>query len=116
VSKAEQDRVVEWARAEADELARADERRKAAVRLVDAEMRTVAVARGVPADQLNERLDLLDRTKFLNDTGDVDRDKVINYVAAMQPASGRQANGHRTATRSVAAGAARYTERHARTS
>lgn len=129
-SKTEQDRAVEAAKTEGADAARAEERQKAAVRLVDAEMRAVGAARGITAEQLAPVIEPIDRTKFLTDTGDVDLDKVTNFVAAIGPAEGN-GNGNNGGRRvpnlgqgrrsgdsgarpptSVSSGADRYAELH----
>lgn len=127
-SKTENERAVETARQEADEAARKDERAKTALLLVDAKVESVAAARGVKPEQLNPLLEALDRTKFLTDTGEVDVDKVTNFVASIAPAvedpskgkggrvpnlgQGRRGSDSGGKPSTVSAGAERYAERH----
>lgn len=124
-SRTEQERAVETAKNEGAEAARAEERSKAAVRVVDAEMRAAGAARGVTTEQLAPLLEPLDRTKFLTDTGEVDMEKVTSYVAGIQPAGESGNNGGKPTPKlgqgrrdtsgakpSVSTGAERYAERH----
>lgn len=123
-NQTDQEKAVTTARTEADESARADERRKAAEKIVDAEMRAAGALRGVKPEQLAPLLDPLDRTKFLTDTGDVDLDKVTQFVANVGPAEGSGNNGGKATNLgqgrrdssggkpSVSTGAERYAERH----
>ena len=70
---------------EAREEAVAEERRKTAPRLVGAEFR--AAAKGVLTDaQRDAFLEDADLTKYLNDKGEVDVDKVTKKVEALAPA------------------------------
>lgn len=130
-SKTEQDRAVEAAKTEGAEAARAEERRKSALQLVDLKMEAVAAGRGIKLEQLTPLLEPLDRTKFLTDMGEVDSDKVTNWVAGIQPAEGNGSNGTRVPnlgqgrrgdtsgarpTTTVSSGADRYAERHNKTS
>jgi len=110
--------AVEIARTEGVDRGRAEERQKAAHRLVDSEMRARAVAGGLPASEIDDRLELLDRNKFLTD-GDVDLDKVTNYIALLKSQSSSIRTGARRngdAPRSVSAGAQRYIDRHSKKS
>jgi len=91
-SKTEHDRAVEQARTEADTAARAEERQKAAVRLVDAEMKAAAAGR-LEQEQLKKILEPLDRTKFVTDTGEVDEQKVVDFIASVAPANGGGKDG-----------------------
>jgi hypothetical protein len=84
-SKTEQERAVEAAKDEASQTARAEERAKAAVRLVDAEMRATAAVKGVDGEKLKVVLEPLDRTKFLDSEGEVDTDKVVAFIAGIAP-------------------------------
>jgi hypothetical protein len=92
-----------------------DSERKLASQLVDARIEQAAVARGVSTDNL--RLELLDHTRFLTDEGDVDPNKVVDYVTAIQSPSATKSvhsAGRRigNGTQSVATGAQLYRERH----
>lgn len=127
-SKTENERAVETARQEADDLARKDERAKTAVLLVDAKVEAVAASRGVKAEQLVPLLEALDRTKFLTATGEVDTDKVTNFVASIAPAEesgnggkggrvpnlgqGRRGSDSGARPSTVSAGRDRYADKH----
>jgi hypothetical protein len=91
-SKTEQQRAIETARAEATETVRAEERSKANIRLVDAEMRAAVAGRLTP-EQLAVILDPIDRTKFVNADGEVDNEKIIAFVAGVAPAAEPGKNG-----------------------
>jgi hypothetical protein len=128
-SKTEQERAIEAARSETTERVRAEERARAGVRLVDAEMRAASAGR-LTAEQLGVILDPIDRTKFLTADGDVDTEKVVAFVAGIAPAAPEGGNGRRFpdlgqgrrgdgqgaggATPSVQSGRDRYKARHGR--
>lgn len=127
-SKTENERAVETARQEADDAARKDERAKTALLLVDAKVESIATARGVKPEQLEPLLEALDRTKFLTDTGEVDADKVTNFVASIAPAveefgkgkngrvpdlgQGRRGSDSGAKPSTVSAGRDRYADKH----
>jgi hypothetical protein len=58
--------------------------REVASKLVDAEVRAAAAGRSIDADAL---LDGLDRTRFLTDEGDVDRDALTEWMDRIAPKS-----------------------------
>ena len=81
----EQETASEKAVREAREAAVAEERKSMAPRLVGAEFR--AAAKGVLTDaQRDAFLEDADLTKYLNDKGEVDVDKVTKKVEALAPA------------------------------
>lgn len=77
-SMPEQERAI----AEARDQARADAFREVSGQLVDAEIRSVAVNRPVNVDAL---LEGLDRAKFLDDEGSVDRQAVTTWLDQLAP-------------------------------
>ena len=91
-SKTEQERAIEAARTETTEQVRAEERGKANVRLVDAEMRA-AVAGRLTAEQLSVILDPIDRTKFVTAGGEVDTEKITAFIAGIAPAGEQRTPG-----------------------
>jgi len=86
-SLSDAEKAVELARTET----RAETLRNVGGRLVDAEVRAAAAGR-VSADQVEALLEGLDRSRFITDDGDVDRDALALWVArfAPAPASGPQ--------------------------
>ena len=90
----EQETASEKAVREAREQAVAEERAKSAPRLVGAEFR--AAAKGVLTDaQRDAFLEDADLTKYLNDKGEVDVDKVTKKVEALAPAKAEKETGRR---------------------
>lgn len=77
-SMSEQERAI----AEAKDAARAEVMREVSGRLVDAEIRSAAASRPINVDVL---LDNLDRSKFLTEDGDVDRDAVTAFLDQLAP-------------------------------
>lgn len=121
-SKTENEKAVAAARKEAGDEARVEERAKAAVKLVDAEMRA-AVAGKLTPEQLAPILEPIDRTKFLTPEGEVDNEKVLAFVASIAPAApaagkfpnlgqGRHGEAGNAGTPSVQSGRDRYLARH----
>lgn len=78
-SMSEQERAI----AEARDQARAEVLRETSGQLVDAEIRSAAVNRPVNVDAL---LDSLDRSKFVDDEGNVDRQAVTTWLDQLAPA------------------------------
>lgn len=114
----------ERAVAEAAEQARLVAEAELWPRLVDAELRAAAAAAGKDLGKLQANLKLVDRSKFLTDSGDIDTDMVTEYVDGIAPATGTrrgpspEGHGRRDSTaspdRSVAAGRELYRNRHAK--
>lgn len=77
-SMSEQERAI----AEAKDGARADVVREMSGRLVDAEVRSAAVNRPLNVDAL---LDGLDRSRFVDESGDVDREAVGAWLDQLAP-------------------------------
>jgi hypothetical protein len=77
-SMTEQERAVEEATARGRDEAMA----KVASRLVDAEVRASAAGRGIDADAL---LEGLDRSRFLGDDGEPDREAIETYLDRLAP-------------------------------
>jgi len=84
-SKTEHEQAIEAAKAESADAVRKEERGKTALKLVDAEMKAAAAGR-LPAEQLQKIIDPLDRSKFLTAEGEVDEQKVIDFIASVAPA------------------------------
>lgn len=124
-SQTEQERAIATAREEEATKIRAEERVKNAPLLVNAKIEAAAAAKLTP-EQLKPLLDNLDPTKFLTDTGDVDGQKVADFVASIPGAStgtpprrgfpnlgqGQRPTGDKPSTQ---AGADRYAARHNKT-
>jgi hypothetical protein len=91
-SKTEHERAIETAKEEAVTATRAEERQKAAVKVVRAEMRAAAAGR-LDADKLEALLEPVDMTKFLDAEGEVDTDKVASFIATVAPADGGKGDG-----------------------
>lgn len=85
-SKTEHQLELEAAKEEAAKAARAEERARAAGRLVEAEMRAAAAGR-LTAEQLTAVIEPLDRSKFLDGDGEVDAEKVATFIASIAPAA-----------------------------
>jgi hypothetical protein len=81
----EQEKAVAAARREADETARADERGKAAGRLVAAEFRAQLAGR-VDPKSLPDLLAGINPASFVADDGEVDTKAVEKFAAALAPA------------------------------
>lgn len=77
-------KAVEDAKKAAADEATAAERAKLAPRLVEAEFKATVAGR-IPADRLKAILEPLDHTKFLTSSGEVDTDKVQQYVDGLAP-------------------------------
>lgn len=78
-SMSDQERAI----AEARDTTRSETLREVAGRLVDAEVRSASVNRPVNVDAL---LDGLDRSRFLTEDGEVDRDAVSTWLDQLAPA------------------------------
>lgn len=83
------EKALEAARKEAADAASAAERAKIAPKLVTAEFKSANSGR-IPAEQLTAILDGIDPTKFVTADGDVDADKVKQYVDGLAPADGKK--------------------------
>lgn len=97
----DQEKAVSAAKAEG----RTEALREAGTRLVDAEVRAAAAGRNVDTDAL---LEGLDRTKFLDDDGEPDRDAITAWIDRIAPAEqerGFAAPNLEQGTRSNGAGA-----------
>lgn len=106
----ESERVVEQARTEAREAAKAEARTEYAGLLVSAKLEA-ALAGRMPAEQVASQVEFLDTSKFLTESGEVDTDKVKQYANGLVP-DGKQwpdmGQGRRGSTKpakGVAAGA-----------
>lgn len=82
-SMSEQEKAVATAKAEG----RTEALREAGTRLVDAEVRAAAAGRNVDTDAL---LEGLDRSKFLDDDGNPDRDAIQAWIDRIAPAEQEQ--------------------------
>jgi len=115
------EKAIEDARKESAEAARAEVRAQTLPALVRAEFKAAAAGR-VPADALATLIAPLDLTKFLTaDGGEVDADKVQQYVAGIAPVGGKtwpdmgQARrGDTGKATGVSAGRSLYEDRHAK--
>lgn len=113
------EKALEAAKKEALEAGAASERAKIAPRLVAAEFKSANAGR-IPADRLSAILDGLDPTKFLTSDGEVDADKVQQYVDGIAPADGKKwpdmGQGRRQQQKAagVEAGRALFDARHAK--
>lgn len=87
-SMTEAEKAVELARAET----RAETLRTVGGRLVDAEVRAASAGR-LDAEQVEALLEMLDRSRFITDDGDVDRDQIAAHVARFAPAGPRRPSG-----------------------
>lgn len=110
------EKALEDAANTAREAGATEERNKLAPRLVTAEFKAVVAGR-IPADTLAAILEPLDTTKFLAADGEVDTDKVKQYVAGIVPAGGKwpdTGQGHRQSSKASGVGAGRdlFVERH----
>ena len=84
------EKAIEAARKEAAEAARAEARKETLPPLVKAEFRAVIAGR-IPADRIANLLEPLDLTKFLTaDGGEVDTDKVQQYVDGLGLGDGKK--------------------------
>lgn len=98
-SMSEQERAI----AEARDAGRSEALREASGRVVDAEIRSASVGRPINVDTL---LAGLDRSQFLDDSGDVDRDAVTGWLDSLAPVQqqpqqvGDMAQGVRSVNRS----------------
>lgn len=79
-SMSEQEKAVEQAKTEA----RTAVLREVGARIVDAEFRAAAAGRLDP-ERVDALLDGLDRSRFITDDGEVDRDKVAEFVGRIAP-------------------------------
>lgn len=116
------EKAVEKAREEAREAALAEARSATLPALVRAEFKAAAAGR-IPADKLAGILEPLDLTKFLAaDGGEVDADKVQQYVDGIAPADGKKwpdtGQGRRQSQQAKGVGAGRelFESRHAKKS
>jgi hypothetical protein len=112
------EKALEDAQKAAADAARADERGKYAPRLFAAEFRAAAAGR-IPAEKLAAIIEPLDTTKFLTPDGEVDADKVKQFVDGIAPDGKKwpdMGQGHHetTVTTGVGAGRSLYEERHAK--
>ena len=113
------EKALEAAKKEALEAGAAAERAKIAPRLVSAEFKAANAGR-IPAEQLKLVLDGLDPSKFLTAEGEVDADKVKQYVDGIAPADGKkwpgtgQGKRDQQKTTGVSAGRALWDSRHAK--
>lgn len=113
------EKALEAAKKEALEAGAASERAKIAPRLVAAEFKSANAGR-IPADRLSAILDGLDPTKFLTSDGEVDADKVQQYVDGIAPADGKkwpdmgQGKRQQQKAAGVEAGRALFDARHAK--
>lgn len=82
-SMSEQERAI----AEARDSARSEVMQEVSGRLVDAEIRSAAANRPINVDVL---VDSIDRSKFLDDEGNVDRDAVSSFLDQLAPAQAEQ--------------------------
>lgn len=108
-SLSDQERALEDARREAREQATQEVRKETLPRLVAAEFRAAAGGR-IPADRLSALLEPLDHTKFLTTAGEVDTDKVQQYVAGLAPADKKwpdMGQGRRESQKATGVGAGR---------
>lgn len=85
----EVDRALSAAKAEG----RTEALREAGTRMVDAEVRAAAAGRNVDTDAL---LEGLDRTKFLGDDGDPNRDAITAFVNRIAPSPQERGDGFKT--------------------
>lgn len=112
-----EEKALEDAKAEG----RAEAAKASLPRLVAAEFRAAAAGR-IPADQLATLLEPLDLTKFLSaDGGEVDTDKVQQYIDGIAPADGKKwpdmgqgKRGGSTKAKGVSAGRSLFEDRHAK--
>jgi hypothetical protein len=81
-SLSEAEKAVELARAET----RTETLRAVGGRLVDAEVRATAAGR-LPSEQVDALLEGLDRSRFITDDGDVDRDALTKWVERIAPST-----------------------------
>lgn len=115
------EKALEDAVSAATEKARAEERGKVATRLVTAEFRAANAGR-IPAEKFAAVVDGIEPTKFLTADGEVDTDKVQQFVDGIAPADGKTwpdtGQGRRRAsdTKSVASGRDLFESRHAKKS
>ncbi len=98
----------------------------AAPKIVSAELRAAGAAKGVDLEKLTAAAELLDHSKFLDDDGDVDTDKVNAFIEGIAtPDTGDNGTGKKRSTdlgqgrrqggagkSSVASGRDLYEERH----
>lgn len=111
------EKALEQAKAEAKTEARAEALREHLPRHVTAEFKVAAAGR-IPSDKLATILAPLDLTKFLTaDGGEVDTDKVQQYVDGLAPAGGKwpdMGQGHHKPGKTSGVGAGRdlYGDRH----
>ena len=120
--KAQTQTAEEKALEEAREAGRAEARKEYAPRLARGTLETALASRGVERDQISERLEFVDLTKFVTDEGEVDADKVEAFVQGVAPSTGqtwpdmgagrRGDPGGRKAGGSVQAGRDAYHNRH----
>lgn len=81
--------ATEKAVAEAADKARAEAEALYRPKLVRAALAAAAAGK-IDAERLNQNLELLDLSKFLTDSGDVDTAKVSTYVEGLAPVKGNQ--------------------------
>lgn len=90
---------VERAVTEAKTQARAEALREVGTRLVDAEVRAATVGRGIDVKAL---LDGLDRSRFLDDDGQPDTDRIAKWVDKIAPPDAARVPPGRPGPRSTA--------------
>jgi hypothetical protein len=84
-NQTEQEKAIEAAKAEA----RQEGARSMAARIVDAEIKAAAAGK-LASDQVTVLLQRLDRTQFLDNSGEVDLDEVAKFVDGLAPKNGAQ--------------------------
>lgn len=108
--QSDDEKALEQATTQAAENARAEERSHFAERLVLAEFKAANAGR-IPADQFSAVLDGIAATRFLTDDGEVDTDKVQQYVEGIAPAATNKwpdtGQGRRQQQKSAGVGAGR---------
>ena len=113
------EKALEAAKKEALEAGASAERAKIAPRLVSAEFKSAAAGRFSP-EQFALMVDGIDPSKFLTAEGEVDADKVKQYVDGLAPADGKkwpatgQGNRQQQKTTGVSAGRALFDSRQPR--